>query len=64
MKEKKTSEAQLKASKNWDVKNKEKKNNIVRKSMCKNYILKFADESGLEQVQEWINERKKLFKKC
>lgn len=63
MKDKRTSDAQLRASKAWDDKNKEKKKKIVKKSHCKSYILTMADELDLEQVQEWIEERKKDLKK-
>lgn len=58
---KKTSEAQLRASRKWDQKNPDIKRKSRNKSGCKTYIRDFADEEDLKEVEEWIAEKRKNF---
>lgn len=55
MTEKKTSEAQRRASRKWDAKNKNIKNKSSKKSHAKGYITKMIDSvDEIEEVKEWI----------
>lgn len=62
-KENKTSEAQIKASTKWNQKNKEKVKKNRHKSGCRIYIRDFANAEELEEVEGWIEDRKKVLKK-
>lgn len=53
------SEARKRANKNWDNKNKEKKNYIVAKSQAKRFIKKFATANDLKDLEKMIEEQKK-----
>lgn len=53
------SEARKRANKNWDNKNKDKKNYIVAKSQAKRFIKKFATENDLKDLEKMIEEQKK-----
>lgn len=55
----KVSEAQKRASRKWDKKNKEKKNYIVVKANAKRFINKFATASDLDNLEKLISERRK-----
>lgn len=52
------SEARKRANKNWDNKNKEKKNYIVAKSQAKRFIKKFATANDLKDLEKMIEEQK------
>lgn len=58
MTDKKTSDAQLKASKKWNAKNPE----VVRKSRYKSstkiYIRDWANDLDLLEIEEWIKARR------
>lgn len=58
MSEKKTSEAQLKASRKWQDKNKEQMNYIRKRSAAKGFI-KVATIEDIEELEELIEQRKK-----
>lgn len=53
------SEAQKRASKNWDEKNRERKNYIIKRSTAKNFILKLATKEDIEMLKDCIIEREK-----
>ncbi|WP_172354842.1 hypothetical protein [Pseudolactococcus insecticola] len=57
--ENKVSEAQRKATKNWETKNREHSNYLKNRSAAKSFILKKAHEEDLKLVEEWLDERKK-----
>lgn len=57
-KEKKTSQAQIKASTKWNQENKEKANHIRNRSGAKKYISNATVEE-LEELVKLIEERKK-----
>jgi hypothetical protein len=56
--EKKTSDAQLKASRKWQEKNKEHMNYIRKRSAARGF-LKIAQMEDLEELENLIAERKK-----
>jgi hypothetical protein len=58
MAEKKTSEAQLKASRKWQDKNKEQMNYIRKRSAAKGFI-KVATIDDIEELESLIEQRKK-----
>lgn len=58
MTEKKTSDAQLRASRKWDAKNPDVKKKSRNKSGCKAYIRDWANEDDLLEVEEWIRIRR------
>mgnify|MGYP000944010099 CR=1 FL=1 len=53
----KLSEAKRKANKNWDDKNRERKNYIVKRSTARNFI-KNMDFEDIEEFEQLIRERK------
>lgn len=59
MTEKKTSEAQIRATRNWEKKNPEKARKASYRRSGRNYILNYADEDDLKEVEGWIEERRK-----
>ena len=54
----KLSEAKRKANKNWDDKNRERKNYIVKRSTARNFI-KNMDFEDIEEFEQLIQERKR-----
>lgn len=52
------SEAQKRANKKWNDKNKAKMTYFRRKSDSKNFILKYATEEDLDKTLEYIQQRK------
>ncbi|MBF0710165.1 MULTISPECIES: hypothetical protein [unclassified Gemella] len=58
----KLSEAQKKAIKKWDEKNRERKNYINKRSTARNFIKTMADED-VEEFKKLIEEREKKIKK-
>lgn len=54
----KLSEARKKANDRWDNKNKGRKNYIVKRSTAKSFILNLATEEDLEQIEEYITQRR------
>lgn len=52
------SEARKKANKRWDDKNKARKFYINKRSTTKSFILNFATEADLEQIEKYIEERR------
>lgn len=54
----KITKARAKANKKWDEKNKERKKYIVKRSTCKSFILNLATEEDLENIEQYIADRK------
>ena len=54
----KTSEAQLKAIKNWQSNNKENSNYLKGKASCKSFIKSKATLEDIEIIEEFIKEVK------
>lgn len=52
------SDAQIRANKKWNDKNKDKMNYFRRKSDSKNFILKYANEEDLDKTLEYIKQRR------
>lgn len=52
------SEAQKKANKKWDAKNKDRKQYLNKRSTAKSFILNPAMEKDLEQIEEYIAQRR------
>lgn len=52
------SEAQKRANKKWNDKNKAKMTYFRRKSDSKNFILKYATEEDLDKTLEYIQQRR------
>lgn len=63
MSEKKTSEAQLKASRKWEEKNRKKATISNYKRSARTFIRNHAEVEDLEELQQLIEERKILLKK-
>lgn len=63
MEENKTSEAQLRAVARWKEKNKEKQKKYNYKSQCKRFIIDYATEKDLKDVERFVEERRKELKK-
>lgn len=59
MKKYKTSEAQRRASKKWDLNNPDIKRKSRAKSGCKSYIEIFANMDELLEVKDMLNKRLK-----
>lgn len=55
--EKKTTESQLKAIKNWTENNREQSNYLKNRSTARNFIKKKATREDLLELQGLINER-------
>ncbi|HDI3354580.1 TPA: hypothetical protein PM973_001090 [Listeria monocytogenes] len=58
MKEKTTSDAQLKANKNWQEKNKEHANYLKSRSAARSFIKKKATLEDLEELEIAIKQKK------
>ena len=56
------SEAQKKATRKWDNKNKARKQYLNRRSVTKNSILKEATTEDLEQIEKYIEQKRKKIK--
>lgn len=56
------SDAQKRANKKWNEKNKDKMTYFRRKSDSKNFILKYATEEDLDKTLEYIQQRKNELK--
>lgn len=56
------SDAQIRANKKWNDKNKDRMNYFRRKSDSKNFILKYANEEGLDKTLEYIKQRRNELK--
>lgn len=52
------SDAQIRANKKWNDKNKDKMNYFRRKFDSKNFILKYATEEDLDKTLEYIQQRR------
>ncbi|MBY6838798.1 hypothetical protein [Clostridium botulinum] len=57
MQESKVSDAQQRAIKNWDKKNREKSNYIKAKSACKSFIKNKATKEDLQELIQLINDK-------
>lgn len=57
MQESKVSDAQQRAIKNWDKKNREKSNYIKSKSATKSFIKNKATKEDLEELIQLINDK-------
>lgn len=53
------SEAQKKANKKWDEKNKARKLYINKRSTARSFIKKLATSDDLDELQQLIDERRK-----
>ncbi|EAA0327042.1 hypothetical protein ATT32_01030 [Listeria monocytogenes] len=58
MKEKTTSDAQMKANKNWQEKNKEHANYLKSRSAARSFIKNKATLEDLEELEQLIKEHK------
>lgn len=58
MKEKKTSEAQLRAIKRWKEKNPDRVRYLRYKSQAKKFVCELASEKDLEEIEGYIEDRK------
>jgi hypothetical protein len=58
MADNKVSEAQRKANKKWDEKNKERKSYINKRSTAKSFILNLATQEDLENIEKYVEQRK------
>ncbi|MCO6527764.1 hypothetical protein F5ESL0236_04635 [Lactobacillus sp. ESL0236] len=58
MADNKVSEAQRKANKKWDEKNKERKSYINKRSTAKSFILNLATKEDLENILEYVEQRR------
>ena len=56
------SDAQIRANKKWNDKNKDKMNYFRRKSDSKNFILKYANEEDLDKTLEYVQQRRNELK--
>ena len=56
------SDAQIRANKKWNDKNKDKMNYFRRKSDSKNFILKYATEEDLDKTLEYVQQRRNELK--
>lgn len=54
----KITEARAKANKKWDEKNKARKLYINKRSTTKSFILNLATEEDLDNIEEYIAERR------
>ena len=59
MEEKKTSEAQEKAKKNWDAKNREYSSYLKSRSSARSFIRNKSTLEDLEELEQLIAERRK-----
>ena len=59
----KLSEARIKANKKWDANHRERAAYINKRSAAKNFILKLATKDDLNNMEKYIEERKKYFQK-
>ncbi|RMC50812.1 hypothetical protein [Lactobacillus sp. ESL0225] len=57
MADNKVSEAQRKANKKWDEKNKERKSYINKRSTAKSFILNLATQEDLETIKKYVAQR-------
>lgn len=62
MEEKRKSNYYPENQKRWVAKNRMKRNYISRKSTAKNFILKEATSEDLQQLNEYLQQRKKELK--
>ena len=58
MADNKVSEAQRKANKKWDEKNKERKSYINKRSTAKSFILNLTTQEDLETIKKYVEQRK------
>ena len=58
MADNKVSEAQRKANKKWDKKNKERKSYINKRSTAKSFILNLTTQEDLETIKKYVEQRK------
>ena len=59
----KLSEARIKANKKWDANHRERAAYINKRSAAKNFILKLATQEDLNNMGDYIEERKKYLQK-
>ena len=59
----KLSKARIKANKKWDANHRERAAYINKRSAAKNFILKLATQDDLNNMEKYIEERKKYFQK-
>lgn len=58
----KTTEAQRRASRAWEERNREKNRFDTARRQAKRYIRDFAKEENLEEVEQWISARREALK--
>ena len=59
---KKTSDAQVRASRNWEKKNPERARKISYRSSARTFIKKWADLEDLEELKMLISQKEKELK--
>lgn len=62
-KEYKTSEAQRRATRAWEARNREKTRFDTARRNARRYIQKFAQEKDLQEVEQWVADKRKELKK-
>ncbi|MBS4770065.1 hypothetical protein KG090_02630 [Carnobacteriaceae bacterium zg-ZUI240] len=60
--EKKTSESQIKASRNWEKNNRERANYLANKRSARNFIKNKATQEDLNELKILIQEREEQLK--
>ena len=55
----KVSDSQKRANKKWDNNNKERKQYLNKRSVAKNFILKLATAEDLDNLENYIQQRRK-----
>lgn len=58
------SESRKKANAKWDAKNKERKKYINKRSTTKSFILNLATKDDLDQIEKFIEKRRKELDEC
>lgn len=63
MADKKTSDAQIKASRNWEKKNRRKATIASYRRTARSFIRNHAQQEDIEELRTLLNEREELLKK-
>ncbi|HLQ72755.1 MAG TPA: hypothetical protein VK125_00855 [Bacillota bacterium] len=62
MNEKKTTDSQIKASRNWEKKNRKKATIASYRRTARSFIRNHANEEDIEELRQLLHEREKLIK--
>lgn len=60
---KKTSEAQIKASRAWEERNRDHVRKMNYRRGGRNFILRLSTEEDLKEVEDWIKRRREMLRK-